>query len=147
MAGDGTSNAETGVWNPLPLVEKTEKPVLTAGNGEVTWGAVPYAICYVVTVNGKAVAFPTATSIDGLSVDDVVTIQSVNEYGALSEMSESVTIASSTGIKTIDTQSQEVSSVEIYTIDGKRLSNLQPGLNIVRQRMSDGSVKTIKVFK
>lgn len=147
MAGDGTSNAETGVWNPLPLVEKTEKPVLTAGNGEVTWGAVPYAICYVVTVNGKAVAFPTATSIDGLSVDDVVTIQSVNEYGALSEMSESVTIASSTGIKTIDTQSQEVSSVEIYTIDGKRLSNLQPGLNIVRQKMSDGSMKTIKVFK
>ena len=144
MAGDGTSNAETGVWNPLPLVEKTATPQVTAIDGGASWEAVPYAICYVVTVNGKAVAFPTATSIDGLTVDDVVTVQSVNEYGALSEMSQPVTITSATGIETISQQSDTTATVEaVYTIDGKRLQQLQHGLNIVR--MSDGSIRKIMV--
>ena len=98
MAGDGTTDSDTGMWNPLPLVEKTATPVLTAGDGQVTWEDVPYAICYVVTVNGKAVAFPTATSVNGLNIGDVVTVQAVSESGALSEMSVPVTITTATGI-------------------------------------------------
>jgi len=94
LAGDGSNNAETGVWNPLPLVEKTEAPVLNTFNNTVTWSAVDYAICYVVTVNGKAVAFPTETCISGLQEGDVVTVQSVNENGGLSEMSQAITVSS-----------------------------------------------------
>ena len=98
LAGDGTSNAETGVWNPLPVVEQTDAPQLAVGSGCVTWNAVPYAICYVVTVNGKAVAFPTETVIEGLAAGDVVSVQSVNEYGALSAMSDEVTVLGTTNV-------------------------------------------------
>lgn len=134
MAGDGTGNAETGVWNPLPIVEKTATPVLTAINGGVTWDAVPYAICYVVTVNDKPVAFPTDTKIIGLKKDDVVSVQAVNEYGALSEMSAAVTISNATGIQTISNGTSAMEAV--YSLDGKRLQHMQRGLNIVK--MSDG---------
>lgn len=98
LAGDGTSNAETGVWNPLPVVEQTDAPQLAVGSGCVTWNAVPYAICYVVTVNGKVVAFPTETAISGLSEGDVVSVQAVNEYGALSVMSDEATVLGTTSV-------------------------------------------------
>ena len=132
LAGDGTSNAETGKWNPLPVVEKTAAPVLTAGNGEVSWPLVNYAICYVVTVNGKPVAFPTDTNYSGLQVGDVVTVQSVNEYGALSDMSDPVTINAADGIKSVNAHQTGTTVSEIYTIGGKRIDKMQKGLNIVR---------------
>lgn len=47
-----------------------------------------------------------------------------------------------TAVKTIETQA-EASVMGIYTLDGKRQSQLQRGMNIVR--MSDGSVKKILV--
>ncbi|MBO5549582.1 MAG: Ig-like domain-containing protein [Prevotella sp.] len=136
MAGDGTSNTETGVWNPLPIVEKTATPVLTAVDGGVTWDAVPYAICYVVTVNDKPVAFPTDTKIEGLKKDDVVSVQAVNEYGALSEMSAAVTISNATGIQTVGSHRSTSTMEAVYSLDGKRLQHMQRGLNIVK--MSDG---------
>ena len=140
LAGDGTSNAETGVWNPLPIVEKTDAPVLSATGGEVTWDAVPYAICYVVTVNGKVVSFPVGTSISGLATGDIVTVQAVSENGALSDASAAVTISEATGIDNTATQ-RHASASEYYTLDGKRIGQLRHGLNIVR--MSDGSVMKV----
>lgn len=142
MAGDGSSDPSTGKWNPLPLVEKTATPKLTAINGGASWDAVPYAICYVVTVNGKPVAFPTAAKIEGLEKGDVVTVQSVNEYGALSEMSQAIEVTEATGIKTVNVQRTDAVEA-IYTIDGKRLQTMQRGLNIVR--MSDGSTRKVTV--
>ena len=141
LAGDGTSNAETGVWNPLPIVEKTAAPVLTVNGDEVSWDAVPYAICYVVTVNGKVVSFPVGTSISRLATGDVVTVQAVSENGALSEASAAVTVSATTGINAVGRKTLGGNSY--YTIDGKRISQLCNGLNIVRT--ADGSV--IKVVK
>jgi hypothetical protein len=116
--------------------------VLTAVDGGAEWKAVPYAICYVVTVNDKPVTFPTGTSISGLKVGDVVTVQSVNEYGALSEMSQAVQVAEATGIETVNRESG--ASVEaVYTIDGKRIPQMQRGLNIIR--MSDGTTRKVTV--
>lgn len=46
-----------------------------------------------------------------------------------------------TGIDELDTDDRRVEIQEIYTADGKRISQLQRGLNIVR--MSDGSVRKI----
>ena len=143
MAGDGTSDSETGVWNPLPIVEKTAIPLVSAIDGGVMWEAVPYAICYVVTVNEKPVAFPTATQLTGLSKNDVVTVQSVNEYGALSEMSEAVTVTIADGIETVNQQSSDVAVEAVYTVDGRQVQQLQHGLNIVR--MSDGSIRKMMV--
>lgn len=124
MAGDGTSDAETGKWNPLPVVEKTDAPVLTAGDGEVTWPAVSYAICYVVTVNGHPVAFPTDCKMEGLNKDDVVTVQAVNEHGALSEPSAAVTISVATGINDILLQSNKSIKMDnaIYDLQGRKVT-------------------------
>lgn len=49
----------------------------------------------------------------------------------------------------IDTSlvSNEVVSTRIYTPDGRRHSRLQPGLNLVRRQMSDGSVLTEKIIQ
>ena len=143
LSGDGTSDQEKGMWNPLPLIEKTATPALTAGEGSATWDAVPYAICYVVTVNGKAVAFPTTTTISGLTNGDVVSVQSVNEYGALSDMSEAVIIDTETAIKTVSDVNQPTSVSQIFTLDGKRLGQLQRGVNIVR--MSDGTTRKVVI--
>jgi len=142
LAGDGTSNASTGMWNPLPIVEKTDAPVLSTDGSEVSWQAVPYAICYVVTVNGKVVSFPTETTVSGLTTGDVVTVQSVSENGALSDASAAVTVGQPTGINDAASQRSTVVT-DCYTLDGKRVGHLRRGLNIVR--MSDGSV--VKVTK
>ena len=140
LAGDGTSNAETGVWNPLPIVEKTAAPVLSAGeNGSISWQAVDYAICYVVTVNGKVVNFPTATSISGLAEGDVVSVQSVSENGALSEPSAALTVVgSSTAVSTVRA---DKGSCQYYTLDGKRVAQPRRGPNIVRS--ADGTWKKV----
>ena len=142
LAGDGTSNASTGVWNPLPIVEKTEAPVLSTDGSEVSWQAVPYAICYVVTDNGKVVGFPTETTVSGLATGDVVTVQSVSENGALSDASAAVTVGQPTGIDDAASRRSTVVT-DCYTLDGKRVGHMRRGLNIVR--MSDGSV--VKVTK
>ena len=36
--------------------------------------------------------------------------------------------------------------LEIYTINGTRVETLQKGLNIVKQTMSDGTVKVNKIL-
>ena len=61
-------------------------------NGNVaTWDADGFAICYVVTVNGKPQAFVTDPVFAG-NEGDVITVQSANEHGILSPMSETVTL-------------------------------------------------------
>ena len=60
--------------------------------------------------------------------------------GGLSEPSEVVAFTS--GIQDVLGQQEEVRTA-IYTIDGKRVSQLQHGLNIVRQ--SNGEVRKIIV--
>ena len=126
MAGDGTSDAETGMWNPLPLVEKTSTPVVTANGNVATWTGDEYAICYVVTVNGKAVAFPTETSYVG-NEGDVVSVQSVNEYGALSDMSEAVTLLNATAINAVQGNASASTNADgTYTLDGKKASGKTP---------------------
>lgn len=140
LAGDGTSNEKTGVWNPLPVVEKTSAPVLSAGeSGSISWQRVDYAICYVVTVNGKAVGFPTATSFSGLSEGDVVSVQAVSENGALSEPSAALTVVgSSTAVSTVRA---DKGSCQYYTLDGKRIAQPRRGPNIVRS--ADGTWKKV----
>lgn len=101
MAGDGTSDAATGAWNPLEVIEKTETPVLSESNGTITWTDDAFAICYVVTVNGKAVAFPTEATYEAQS-GDVVSVQSVNEYGSLSAPSAPLSVGGATGMETTE---------------------------------------------
>ena len=41
----------------------------------------------------------------------------------------------------------EVVAEEYYTVSGVRVAEMVPGLNLVKQTLSDGSVKTVKVIK
>jgi hypothetical protein len=121
MAGDGTSDPSTGKWNPLPIVEKTSTPQLAVNGNVATWEADEFAICYVVTVNGKATAFPTEASYTG-EEGDVVSVQSVNEYGALSEMSAEVTLDKATAIEAVTAEEGARNAAKgTFTLDGKKV--------------------------
>jgi len=83
----------TDKWNPLEIVEQISAPVnLVMGqNNTLTWGANQYAICYVVTKDGKVVAITTdATYVDPASAGGTheYTVQAANAYGGLSALSK-----------------------------------------------------------
>ena len=130
MAGDGTSSAN-GVWNPMEVVEKTATPVLSQTDGMVTWQADDYAICYVVTVNGKAVAFTTETQY-AAAAGDKVTVQSVNEHGALSPSSDAVDIPTGTTNITADADKQQ--PVTVYNLLGQPVKSPRQGIYIVNNK-------------
>lgn len=130
MAGDGTA-ASTGVWNPMEVVEKTTTPVLAQEDGTVTWQADPYAICYVVTVNGKAAAFTTDTQY-AAEAGDIVTVQSVNEHGALSLMSEPLNVA--TGVDNLSAEEREEAGKTIYNLLGQPVKTPRQGVYIVNRK-------------
>ena len=125
----------------MPIVEKTSQPVVSVNGNVATWTADDYAICYVVTVNGKAVAFPTDARYVG-EEGDVITVQSVNEYGGLSDMSAEVTLQSATAVKAVTSSvNAGIANQGTFGIDGRQYNAPQTGVNIVR--MSDGTVKKV----
>ena len=52
--------------------------------------------------------------------------------------------ASATGISDINNNDAKIS--EVYTVDGRRVSGLQKGLNIVRAKTADGQIVTKKIM-
>lgn len=147
LSGDGT-DAATGVWNPLPMTEQTAKPVVSGKEGATafSWAADEYAICYVVTINGKVADFTTETRYEA-NLNDVVTVQSVNEYGALSEASDEFTVGSiGTGIEKTASGSDVVvtggkgiisvrgieaaTSIRIYQVNGALVQSLDVHRNV-----------------
>ncbi len=71
-------------WQPDILCEACDAPLVTGADGLLTWTAVPYAICYVVTKNGEVVGFTKDTTFEGYTSTDTWQVQAVNEYGGLS---------------------------------------------------------------
>ncbi|MEG1686212.1 MAG: hypothetical protein RR319_09790, partial [Bacteroides sp.] len=122
FAGDGT-DANIGRWNPAPFVEKTVSPVVNGENGSTvfSWTGDEYAICYVVTINGKASDFVTTTFYEKSNLNDVVSVQSVNEYGALSNPSAAFTVGA--GSATFIDSVNEVSNISV--IGGKGIISIR----------------------
>ena len=120
LAGDKSTNP-SGYWNPLTQVEKPATPAVNVNGNIAQWTADDYAICYVVTVNGKPSAFVTDAQYVGTE-GDVVTVQSVNENGILSPMSSEVTLQATTAVKTATATTASTSANgALYTIDGKKV--------------------------
>ena len=129
----GTDN-----WQPDLMCEACEAPVVKGADGRMTWEPVPYAICYVVTKNGEVVGMTTDVSFDDYTETDKWQVQAVNENGGLSPKGVP-NQASAIGMTAADVTGTET----VYTVDGRRRSGLQHGLNIVRR--ADGrSVKVVK---
>lgn len=124
MAGDG-SNGTAGAWNPLEVVEKTDVPQLSLTDSYVTWQADDYAICYVVTVNGKPAAFTTGNTFRAQQ-GDIVSVQSVNAHGALSPLSAPLTVT--TGIDTVT--GEATGDAPLYNTLGQRVQTARRGILI-----------------
>ena len=125
-------------WQPDMLCEACDAPTVNGADGKLTWEAMPYAICYVVTKNGEVAGFTTETSFDGYTSADTWQVQAVNEYGGLS-LKATANVA--TSISTA--AAQAATTTAVYTADGRRQQSLQRGLNIVK--MSDGTVRKFMV--
>lgn len=128
----------TDGWQPDRMCEACDAPQPRLEDGKLTWQAVPYAICYVVTCDGVVTNFTTETAVN-YEAGKVrqYKVQAVNEFGGLSQAGA---VADPTGIKAIDNGQLIIdNSAVYYTLDGKRLSQPVRGLNLVR--MSNGSVR------
>ena len=128
-------------WQPDLLCEACDAPVVKAEGSRLTWNVVPYAICYVVTKNGEVAGFTKETSFDGYTEGDLWQVQAVNEFGGLSQKA-TANRQQTTANCQLSTVNYQLSTVN-YTLDGRLVSQLQHGLNIVR--MSDGTVRKVMV--
>lgn len=127
-------------WQPVIKTEECAAPVVKATDGSLSWDAVPYAICYLVTDGDKVVGFTTETSMSGAS--DKCAVQAVNEFGGLSVKG----YAGASGISDIVTEGTEAVAVEYYDLRGVRLDAPVPGINIVKTVCKDGSFKVEKIM-
>ena len=112
-------------------------PQLFVDGTNVSWNdPTGYAQCYLVVADGVAM-LTTATNADGSHV----TVQSVSTYGVLGEQASS---DNPTGVLQ-QRSSAEVVGRQFFTIDGRPASRLQHGVNVIRETLSDGTVRTTKV--
>ena len=133
-----------GDWQPTLLTEQAPVPTnVVADNATLTWDNSDYALLWAVCKDDVVVAFTTTPTFT-VEEKGTYSVRAANEMGGLSAASEAVVVSTTTGIKTINEQSNAAAVVGIYTIDGKRIQQLQQGINIVR--MSDGTTRKI-MFK
>ena len=105
LSGDGSDHPAVGKWNPLPVIEKAATPAMLEhyfvdNRMHIEWEDDQYAICYVVKIGGQVVGITTDNSFEltytvpaapvyGVAAADAdpneLSVQSVNEYGALSD--------------------------------------------------------------
>lgn len=126
-------------WNPELICEPCEAPKPVIANGQLSWTAVPYAICYVVSKGDEVIGFTTDTEYN-VGSNGNYTVQAANEYGGLSMAARAT---ASDGISTVNTGIDGKNVSYIYTIDGKRINAAAKGINIVRY--SNGTVRKLVV--
>lgn len=132
-------------WQPVIKTESCATPEVTLKDNMLSWEAVPYAICYVITrgdelidiIKENTYALPATASTLSASETAPYTVQAVNEFGGLSAKGEAKDITS--GIDEISDNSSSAVSVEIYDIHGIRHESPSKGINIVKKIYADGS--------
>ena len=127
-------------WQPTLLTEQAPVPTNVTLTGKtLSWDDSNYALLWAVCLDGKVVAFTTEPTYT-VSSDGEYTVRAANEMGGLS--APSLVATTTDGISDVVSKTPEAIS-DIYTLDGKRVSQLQRGLNIVR--LQNG--KTLKVIR
>ena len=124
-------------WQPELMCEACDAPVVKGEGSRLSWQAVPYAICYVITKNDEVVGFTKGTSFDGYTATDKWQVQAVNENGGLSAYG---TANMTTGITPHSSLLTSHSSL-LYTLDGRRADGSARGLLIVRS--ADGTTRKV----
>ncbi len=139
-------------WEPIIKTEPCAAPAVTVDEaGTLTWDAVPYAICYLVTRGDEVVGFTTdlnmtvtpssSNGAQSAAADFAdYRVQAVNEFGGLSERA---TVKDTSSI--IDTLTDlEGKVIGIYDLQGRALAAPAKGVNIVRILGADGTVTVTK---
>lgn len=133
----------TDAWQPNLYTEQAAAPVLTIAGSQLNWDDSNYVLCWAVCKNGKFVTFVTTNSYvipAGTTDGTVFTVRSANEMGGLSKNSNSIAYTT-TDLRKVTTT---VVSRQYFALDGRQLMAPVKGMNIVRTRLSDGSVKVTK---
>ena len=99
--------------------------------------------------DGMADDWEVANGFDPSNPEDGRQVASAEGYTALeiylnSLMGEKIDITT-TGIATLYKNNAQTVSRQYYALDGRQLSRIQHGLNIIREMLSDGSTRTVKV--
>ena len=113
-------------------------PEISVNGNNVSWSdPTGFAQCYLVIADGVATV-TTGTSITGSKV----TVQAISAYGVLGEE------ASSDHPTAVNAQTvgKQVVSRQFFTAEGRQTERLQHGLNIIRETLSDGQTRTVKVM-
>ena len=100
--------------------------------------------------DGMADDWEVAHGLNPADPEDGKHVASAEGYTALevylnSLMGEAVKLIP-TAIRTVVSTNSEVVARQYFTADGRQVSRLQHGLNIIRETMADGSVRTMKVM-
>lgn len=112
-------------------------PEISVNGNNVSWSdPTGFAQCYLVIADGVATV-TTCTSTTGSNV----TVQCVSAYGVTGELASS---ANPTGISQTKAGIGVVAR-QYFTADGRQVQRLQHGLNIIRETLSDGTTRTVKV--
>ena len=112
-------------------------PQLSVSGTTVSWNdPTGFAQCYLVVADGVP-TITTNTSATG----SYVTVQAISAYGVCGEKASS----DSPSAISLPTVSAPVVSRLYFTPDGRQVSRLQHGMNIIREMLADGTTRTIKV--
>jgi hypothetical protein len=112
-------------------------PEISVNGNNVSWSdPTGFAQCYLVIADGVATV-TTSTSTTGSNV----TVQCVSAYGVTGERASS---ANPTGISQTKAGIGVVAR-QYFTADGRQVQRLQHGVNIIRETLSDGTTRTVKV--
>ena len=119
-------------WNPELLCEACEAPVVTISDNKLSWSAVPYAICYVVSLGDEVIGFTKETGFDLSSLASsksaaAYKVQAVNEYGGLSACGVA-TVASV--ICSIEAES--AADMAMYNLAGQKVDGSYKGVAIMK---------------
>ena len=127
-------------WQPTLLTEQAPVPGnVAATDVTITWDDNSYTLLWAVCKDGKVIAFTTTPSYTATEEGEYA-VRAANEMGGLGEMSEPVVVSKITGISAIQ-KSQFIMQNEYYDLQGRRVTGLKKGVNIVK--MSDGTVRKI----
>ncbi len=128
-------------WHPAIKTEACDAPVVKVDGKELSWNAVPYAICYVITNGDEVVGFTTDTKYTAsVDANDFV-VRAVNEFGGLSAVGDNSTVA----VDELEAAG-DFEIVGIYDVNGVRLSQPTIGLNIIVRENAAGMRKTEKLM-
>lgn len=123
-------------WQPSIITESCAAPQAKIEGNKIVWDAVPYAICYVVYKNDEVAGFTTECEF-AYEAGAEYKVFAANEQGGLSKASVPGVTDGISSLPTADGQQPTA----IYTLDGKRVQQLQQGINIIKT--ANGEVKKI----